>query len=73
MTSLMHIYYKTKISVNERNEQGHLRSPPSLVFVSGFGAGTTPSGSAAIYQFCCENKIITFYYPKNYNEKIDTY
>ena len=52
MTSLMHIYYKTKISINESNEQGHLRSPPSLVFMSGFGAGTTPSGTAAIYPFC---------------------
>lgn len=30
---VMHIYYKTKISINESNEQGHLRRPPNLVFM----------------------------------------
>lgn len=47
----MHTYYKTKISINESNEQGDLRRPPNLVFMPWFGAGATSSGTAAIYPF----------------------
>lgn len=85
--TVMHIYYKTKISINESNEQSHLRRPPNLLFMPWFGAGNTASGTAATYPFSydlsqCQKKkkkkkkkkkYTPSYYPKNCNEKIYTY